>query len=376
MKIPRQNLRIPGPTPIPQEVEDSLSQPMINHRGLIFNQLISSLTSRLKKVFMTVNDLYILTSSGTGAMEASIVNTLSPGDPVLAVSVGSFGDRFAGIAQAYGAKVTNLNFDWGTAADPEEIRNALKNQPEIKAVLITHNETSTGVTNDLEAISKVVKDEFNKVLLVDAISSLGCLPLSVDAWHCDMVGTSSQKGFMIPPGLAFISVSPHAWEMYKQSTMPRYYFDLATAEQYLKKGQTPWTPNLSIFYALDVALDRMLAEGMDSIFKRHQRVARMVREKIKDLGLSLLVNDEKAAADTVTAVRVPDGVDGNELSKTMRTEYGIILGGGQGKLEGKIFRIGHMGYVNEDEIQEVLEAIPTVLSKLGFKSTKGIISNS
>ena len=370
MKIPRQNLRIPGPTPIPQEVEEALSQPMINHRGLIFNELISSLTSRLKKVFMTVNDLYILTSSGTGAMEASIVNTLSPGDPVLAVSVGSFGDRFAGIAQAYGARVTKLNFDWGTAADPQEIRNALKNQPEIKAVLVTHNETSTGVTNDLETISKVVKNEFNKLLLVDAISSLGCLPLPVDKWHCDIVGTSSQKGFMIPPGLAFISVSPNAWETYKQAKMPRYYFDLETAQQYLEKGQTPWTPNLSIFYALDIALDRMLAEGMDRIFERHHRMARMVRAKIKSMGLSLLVDDEKAAADTVTAVRVPNGVNGNELSKTMRTEYNIILGGGQGELEGKIFRIGHMGYVKEDEIQEVLEALEIVLPKLGFKASK------
>ena len=370
MKIPRQNLRIPGPTPIPQEVEEALSQPMINHRGPIFKELIYSATERLKSVFMTQNDLYILTASGTGALEASVVNTLSPGDPVLAVSVGSFGDRFAGIAQAYGAQVIKLDFEWGTAADPQEIRAALQKNPAIKAVLVTHNETSTGVTNALEAISKVVKDEFDKLLLVDAISSLGCLPLPVDEWRCDMVATSSQKGFMVPPGLAFISVSPRAWEAYKQARMPRFYFDLPTAQRYLERGQTPWTPNLTIFYALDVALDRLLVEGMENVFQRHARIARMVREGVKALGLSLLVKDEKAAADTVTAVKVPEGVDGKELVAMMRTEHDIVLGGGQGKLEGKIFRIGHMGYVKEEEIRQVLEALKRALPRLGFQPAK------
>ena len=260
MKVPRQNLRIPGPTPVPEDVLEASAQPMINHRGPEFKELIYGVTAKLKKVFFTENDVLILTASGTGAMEAAIVNTLSPGDKVLAVSVGSFGDRFTAISQRYGANVTRLDFEWGKAADPEAIRQALKKDPGIKAVTVTHNETSTGITNDLEAIAGIVKGEFNKLLLVDAVSSLGCLPLYTDQWKIDAVATSSQKGFMVPPGLAFISFSKEAWQAYETAKMPRFYFDLRSAKRYLEeRGQTPFTPAVSIFYALDVALDRMLA---------------------------------------------------------------------------------------------------------------------
>ena len=365
--IPRQNLRIPGPTPIPSDIEPALAFPMIDHRGPIFAELINRCTDGLRKIFVTKNSLYILTSSGTGALEASVTNTLSPGDQVLAISVGSFGDRFAGIAEAYGANVTKLDFDWGSAADPEIIRDVLNNDPDIKAVLVTHNETSTGVTNDLAMIADVVKQEFDKILLVDAVSSLGCLPLPVDELGLDLVGTSSQKGFMIPPGLAFISVSDRAWEENRQSKMPRYYFDLSMAKDYLEQKQTPWTPNLPVLYALDVALKNMLSEGMENIFQRHVSMARRVREGIENLGLSLLVTDPNARADTVTAVRIPEGVDSSKFMTIMREDFNIVLGGGQGKLKGKIFRIGHMGYVVEEEIQEVFDALVKVLPMVGFK---------
>ena len=212
LRIPAQNLRTPGPTPIPDDIFDAMSAPMINHRGPEFDELIKKTTEQLKQVFMTQNDVFILTASGTGALEASLVNTLSPGDRVLSATAGSFGDRFTDMAEAFGADVLVLDFEWGRHVEPDAIREALRDHPDIKAVMITHNETSTGVTHPVEEIARIAKTEFDKVLLVDAVSSLGCIPLPVDAWDCDLVGTASQKGFMIPPGLAFISVSERGWQ--------------------------------------------------------------------------------------------------------------------------------------------------------------------
>ena len=366
MKIPRQNLRTPGPTPCPDEVLEAMSSPMINHRGPEFREIILRLTEKLKQVFMTQNRLYILTASGTGSLEAAVVNTLSPGDKVLAVSVGYFGDRFADMTRAYGADVKKLDFEWGEAADPDSIRRVLREDPEIKAVLITHNETSTGVTNDLESISKVVKGESNAMLLVDAISSLGCVPLPVDQWRCDMVCTASQKGLMVPPGLSFISVSEDAWEAREGAKMPRFYFDLQSAQRYLERGANPWTPNVSLFYGLDVALDMMLGEGMEQVFSRHAHIADMTRQGIRALGLELLAK-KAHASNTVTSVKLPEGVDGAKLSELLRTEHSVVLAGGQGNLQGRIFRIGHMGRVTEGDIQEVLHALETTLPKVGFK---------
>ncbi|HEU0020424.1 MAG TPA: alanine--glyoxylate aminotransferase family protein, partial [Dehalococcoidia bacterium] len=288
MKLARQNLRTPGPTPIPEDIVQAMSSPMVNHRGPEFHDLIIEATAKLKQVFMTQNDLYILTASGTGALEAAIVNTLSPGDKVIGASAGSFGDRFCDAAEAYGAEVKRLTFEWGEPVDPEAIRRALRDDPEIKAVLITHNETSTGVTHDVETIARIVKDEFNKLLLVDAVSSLGCIPVPVDGWNCDMVGTASQKGFMIPPGLSFISVSKAAWQAQKTAKMPRFYFDLAAARRYLERGQTPWTPNLSSLYGLKVALDKMLGEGLENVFDRHASIGEFTRAGVASLGLKLL----------------------------------------------------------------------------------------
>ena len=368
MKIPRQNLRTPGPTPVPDDILEALSSPMINHRGPEFSELILRTTEQLKQVFMTRSDLYILTASGTGALEASIVNTLSPGDQVLSVSAGAFGDRYTEMAIAYGAQVQQLEFDWGTAIDPEAIRQALKDNPEIKAVLVSHNETSTGITHPLEVIAKVVKAEFGKLLLVDAVSSLGCIPLPVDAWHCDVVGTASQKGFMVSPGLAFISVSEAGHEAQKSATMPRFYFDLQAAHRYLERGQTPWTPNLTNLYGLSLALDKLLDEGLENVYERHARIGQITRDGIKNLGLELLVQDEGHASNTVTAVKMPENIDGNKFVTLMRTEYNVVLAGGQGKLSGKVFRIGHLGHVSQEDIEEVLEALKTVLPKVGFSA--------
>ena len=366
LKLSRQNLRIPGPTPVPEDIVEAMANPMINHRGPEFLDLLSRTTDRLKQVFMTRNDLYVLTASGTGALEAAIINTLSPGDKVLSATAGSFGDRFIDMAQAYGAEVERLEFEWGDALDPEAIRLALRDTPAFKAVLVTHNETSTGITHPLEEIAKIVKGEFGKLLLVDAVSSLGCIPLPVDGWNCDVVGTASQKGFMVPPGLAFISFSAEAWRAQKTATMPRFYFDLESAQRYLEQGQTPFTPNLSAWYGLSLALEKLLGEGLENVYERHRSIAQFTREGIKSLGLELLARDEKYASDTVTAVKIPESMDGPGFMKLLRTEENVVLAGGQGKLRDRIFRIGHLGDVSRDDIEGVLEALNKVLPKVGF----------
>jgi aspartate aminotransferase-like enzyme len=357
-------LRIPGPTPLPDEILQAMTKQMINHRGGEFQKILNDVTDKLKLIFQTKNDVFLLTGSGTGGLEATVVNMLSPGDKVLSVSIGVFGERFATIARQFGADVVPLDFEWGKAADVDAIRKALQSETKIKAVLVTHNETSTGVTNDLASISSVVK-EFDKLLLVDAISSLGSINLPVDDWHCDVAISGSQKGWMVPPGLAMVSVSQEAWQANANAKMPRFYWDFAKAKSYLERGQTPWTPAVSIVYALSVALEMMLKEGLPNIIARHGRVGKASREGIKGLGLSLFA-DENYASNTVTAVAASDGLDAKKVTQILREENKIVLSGGQQKLDGKIFRIGHLGWVTENEIKEVISALKVALPKAGF----------
>ena len=359
-----EELRIPGPTPCPPEVLQAMAKQMINHRGEEFQGILKDVTEKLKQIFQTKNDLLILTGSGTGGLEAAVVNSMSPGDRVLAVSIGAFGDRFATIAQLFGAEVVPLRFEWGKAADADEVRKALKADPKIKTVLVTHNETSTGVTNDLASISEAVK-EFDKLLVVDAISSMGSLDLPVDKWNCDIVIAGSQKGWMVPPGLTMISVSQKGWQAHAGATMPRVYWDFTRAKNYLERWQTPWTPAVSIVFAFQVALDMMLKEGLPGIFARHARVAAAARSGAKSLGLSLFA-DEAFASNTVTAVSASNGLDTKKLLKVLRENYQVVLGGGQQKLDGKVFRIGHLGLVNEDNISRVMSALKAALPQAGF----------
>ncbi|OGN99554.1 MAG: class V aminotransferase [Chloroflexi bacterium RBG_13_52_12] len=359
-------LRVPGPTPCPPEVLKAMAWPMVNHRGPEFHQMLSDVTADLKKVFQTKNDVLLLTGSGTGGLEAAAVNLLSPGDKVLSVSIGVFGDRFANIAKTFGADVTNLKVEWGKAADPDAVKKAIKDNPGVKAVFITHNETSTGVTNDLKALSKVVKDA-GKLLVVDAISSLGSISLPVDEWNCDVVITASQKGWMVPPGMAMVSVSPEAWKAQAAAKMPRFYWDFTRAKNYLDdKKENPWTPAVSIVYAFTVSLKMMLKEGINNVFARHARLGQMTRDGVKKMGLPLFA-EASHASNTVTAVSIPEGLDGKKLRQTLREDYKVVLAGGQQTLDGKIFRIGHLGMVNEKDIQEVLTAIEKVLPLAGFK---------
>jgi len=358
-----ENLRIPGPTPCPDEVLQSMTKQMINHRGPEFMDILKRVTENLKVFFQTKNDLFLLTGSGTGGMETAVVNTLSPGDSVLSVSIGVFGDRFATIAEQFGATVTRLKFEWGKAADPDEVGRALQADPKIKAVLVTHNETSTGVTNDLEALSKVIKGA-GKLLLVDAISSLGSINLPVDDWGCDVAVSGSQKGWMTPPGLAMVSVSQEAWQAHASAKMPRFYWDFTRAKSYLERGQTPWTPAVSTVFAMDRALQMMMKEGLANIIARHARLGDLTRQGVKSLGLSLF-SDEKYASNTVTAVKAPEGTNANDLRKILLKENEIVLGGGQQSLDGKIFRIGHLGMVTEGDIEAVLSALKVALPKVG-----------
>ena len=361
------NLRIPGPIPVPDDILETMSHPMINHRGPEFKDLLNRTTDRLKQVFDTRHDVFILTSSGTGAMEAAIVNTLSPGDKIVNANIGVFGERFEIIATRYGAEVIKLDFDFGKAIDVDQLRDTLKAHPDVKAVTVTHNETSTGVTNDLEAVARVAKDEFGKLVIVDGISSVCSIPLPTDAWGCDVVATASQKGWMLPPGLAFISFSPDAWKAHAESTMPRFYFDLAMYKRYLEIGQPPYTPAVSCMFALDDALEQIVQEGMGSIFERHAGIGRLTREGVKKLGLSILPESPDIASNTVTAVNIPDGVEAAQLLAKMREEHDIVLAGGQQSLSGQIFRIGHMGKTSPEDIEEVMKALAVVLPQVGFK---------
>jgi len=361
------NLRIPGPTPCPDDVLQAMSRQMINHRGPEFADIIGRITASLQRLFETKNDVLTLTSAGTGAIESAVVNTLSPGDRALGVSIGVFGDRFADIARTYGVDVDVVAFEQGTAADPARVAEALRKDASYKAVLLTHNETSTAVTNDLEALAKAIRAQRPDILiLVDAISSLGSIPLPIDAWDLDVVFTGSQKGWMVPPGMAMVSVSERAWKAADQACIPRYYFDYKKAKSYLEKGQTPWTPAVSVYFAMDVALKKLEAEGLANIHARHAKLGQYTRDNVKALGLKLLAADERYASNTVTAVVVPEGVDGAALNKMMRTEYNTVLAGGQGALTGKIFRIGHLGYVTEDDLRACFDALRQALPRVGF----------
>lgn len=355
------NLRTPGPTPLPDAVRQAQARDMVNHRGPEFTALMRESVQYLKELFCTEHDLLVLTGSGTGGLEAAAVNTFSPGDKVLSVTIGYFGDRFAKIAEAFGAQVQRLSFPWGQAADPEQIRAALAADPDLRAVMVTHNDTSTGVTNDVEAIARVVKGA-GRLLLVDAVSSIGSIPLHTDAWGCDIVVTASQKSWMTPPGLAMVSVSPAAWEANSRARMPRFYWDFAAHKKQMEVGHTPWTPAVSVIYGLNEALKLMHAEGLEAIFARHRRLGELVRGRLRELGLRLLA-DEAHASNTVTAFLAPEGISNKKVLRRLRDEHDVVLAGGQGKLEETLLRIGHMGYVDVPQVTAALDALADVLAQ-------------
>lgn len=365
--IPTQNLRIPGPTPVPARVLAELSRPMINHRGPEFAAILHRVTTRLQYFFQTASPVLTFPSSGTGGQEAAIANLFSPGDHVIALSIGNFGDRIATIAGKFGLKVTKVDFPWGQAADPDVVATHLQANAPYKGVLVTHNETSTGVLNDLETLSKVIRQNNpHALIVVDAVSSLGCVPLEMDPWDIDVVLTGSQKGWMVPPGLMMIGVGPRAWEANETAQLPRFYFDWALARKGLEKWQHPTTPPVSLFYALDVALEMMLEEGREAIFQRHQQAGDYVRGRAQALGLQLLANHSRAS-NTVTAICMPEQIDTKALLTVLRDQDHVVFGGGQRHLEGKVIRVGHMGHFTQQDLIEAMDCLETRLSQQGFQ---------
>lgn len=367
----KQYLMLPGPTPVPPRVLRALSKPMINHRGPEFKSLLKEVTEGLKEVFATKNDVLVLTGSGTGGMEAAVANFISPGDRVLVVSIGVFGDRFAAIASKFGAQVEKLDFTWGTAADPAVLAQRMRQDVnrEIKAVFVTHNETSTGVTNDLAALRAALGDH-PALFIVDSVSGLGAMEMSADLWNLDVVVAGSQKSFMIPPGLAFISVSPRAWEVKAKNTSPCFYWDLEAARQSAEKGQTPFTPALPQITALAESLRLIRAEGLPSIFKRHRLLRDMVRAGVRAIGLKPLAADG-VASPAVTSVLAPEGMEANVLRRVMLNDFDVVVAGGQKTLDNKIFRIGHLGFVSPLDIIAVLSALEMSLIKSGYRVELG-----
>ena len=361
-------LLTPGPTPIPPDVLLEMAKPIIHHRTPQFQKILQEAEEGLKYVFQTACDVFILASSGTGAMEAAVGNLLSAGDCALTVQGGKFGERWTELCKAYGVNTEVIDVEWGKAVSPQEIQKKLKSNPDIKAVFVTLCETSTGVTNDIEAIAGVVKDS-GAVLAVDAISGLGAVPLATDAWHCDVVVSGSQKGLMLPPGLGFISVSPKAAKLIESSKSPRYYFDLRKAKKALDKTDTPFTPAITLVIALNEALRMMRQDGLENIFARNKKMACATRAAMKGLGLELFA--PTAASDVVTAVKLPANIDGERLVKTMRDTYSVTIAGGQDELKGKVFRVAHMGFIEEFDIIAGISCIEKVLAQMGYKFNLG-----
>jgi len=362
-------LLTPGPTPLPPVVMEALARPIIHHRTPQFQQVLKEAHEGLKYVFQTANDVFILTSSGTGAMESAVINLLSPGDTVITIDAGKFGERWAEICRAYGITCEVIKVEWGKAVDPKVVAAAIKgSKAKVKAVFATLCETSTGVATDIKALGDVVS-KTDAVLVVDTISGLGAIDFKADEWHVDVVVSGSQKGLMLPPGLAFISISPKAWELAKTSTCPKYYFNMTAAKKAYASTDTPWTPAIGIIIALNEVLKMIKAEGLENIFARHHRLAEATREGCKQLGLALFAPD--AYSDVVTAVKVPEGFDGEKLVKTMRDTHGVTIAGGQSEMKGKIFRFAHMGYMTEWDIIIGLSCLEKVLFQMGYKFQLG-----
>lgn len=357
---------------MPERVQRAMAAPMINHRGPEFRALLPELEAGLRWAFQTENDMLIFPASGTGGLESAVANIVSPGERVLAVTIGAFGDRFADLAEAFGADVARLTLPWGEAVDPEDLDALLGREPDIATVLITHNETSTGVTNPLRSLAEVVK-RHNRLLVVDGVSSIGSIDLPVDRWGVDVAITASQKGWMLPPGVTMLSVSQAAWQRQAKARSPRFYFDWDRAKKMQSKGMTFTTPAVGILFGLREALQMMREEGLPAIFQRHLRVAAAFRAAVGALGLRLLASSPEVASPTVTAVYFPDALTGDKAEAVFKTwrELGLVVGEGQGKLSGKIFRIGHLGAVYEPDVVATVEALERGLETHGHPVTKG-----
>ncbi|MEL6553473.1 MAG: alanine--glyoxylate aminotransferase family protein [Cyanobacteria bacterium J06621_11] len=361
-------LMIPGPTPVPEKVLLAMAKHPIGHRSGEFSQLIAETNENLKWLFQTKNNVMTVNASGTGTVEAGIINFLSAGDRILVGSNGKFGDRWVQIAEAYGLDVTIVKAEWGTPLNPDDFAKELQadSDKKIKAVMITHSETSTGVLNDLEAINKHVKAHGEALIIVDAVTSLGSYNIPVDEWGIDVIASGSQKGFMLPPGMGFITASDKAWEAYKTATLPKFYLDLGKYNKSADKNSTPFTPPVTLYFGMKVALEMMKEEGLENIFARHTRHKEASRAAMKALGLPLFAPDDYASP-AVTSV-VPNGIDAEKIRSVMKNKFNIALAGGQDHMKGKMFRMGHLGFVSDRDVLCAVSALEATLAELGHKA--------
>lgn len=364
----RRYLMTPGPSPVPASVREALAREIIHHRTDEFRRIIEQVKHGLKYVFATNNPVILFSSSGTGAMEAAVVNFLSEGDKVIVVCGGKFGERWREICGEYRLKTVSVDIEWGMAPSPKEIKNLLDKNSDVKAVFTTLCETSTATVYDIEGIAKVVR-ESNAILVVDAISGLGQDCLLTDEWGVDVVVSGSQKGFMLPPGLSFISVSTKAKELMKEASLPCYYFDLKKALESYEKNDTPFTPPVSLIIGLEESLRIIREEGLENRWERFSRLAQATREAAESLGLKIFSH---SPSSSVTAILSPEGIKSTDIVKIMRKEYGISIAAGQGKIKDKIFRIAHMGWINEQDMFMCFSVLEKVLKDLGYKFKLGI----
>jgi len=365
----KNHLFTPGPTPVPPRTLLAMASPIIHHRSPEFSQILAEVKEGLKYVFQTNNDVLLFASTGTGAMEGAVANALSPGEKALVVRGGKFGERWAEICKAYGIETINLDIEWGRCVKVEKILEYLIKYNDIKAVFIQAHETSTGVKFPLKEIGEALKDR-DVILVVDAISALGAIELLVDDWHLDIVVGASQKALMLPPGLSFVSISEKGWKWIERSKLPKYYFDFKKEADALKRNQPAYTSAVSLVIGLLENLRYIKKRGLKNIIEHHKRLSEATKSAIKAMGLNLFTKE--GLSEAITVVEVPPGIDGKEIVRLLKEEYGIMIAGGQGRLKGKVFRISHMGYVDENDIIVVISALEAVLNKLGYHVKKGV----
>jgi aspartate aminotransferase-like enzyme len=362
-------LRIPGPTPLPERVVRSMNRPMIDHRGPEFAAILSEVTEGAKRVFKTKNDLILITGSGTAGLESAVANLVSPGDEVVCALCGNFGERFAALAAAYGADLVRLEFEWGQPVDAADLAKVLEKHPKAKVLLLTHNETSTGLTNPLRELARVGRDA-GRIVVVDGVSSISSIDIEADAWGIDVAVSGSQKGWMAPPGISLVSISERAWEQQEKSRSPRFYFDWKEAKAMAAKGMTPFTPAVGVIFAMQEGLHMIEEEGLSNVYERHARLARATQAGLQALGFTLFAA-EGYRSNTVTSATPPPGVDVAALRKLLNEKYGVVIAGGQGKMNGKMVRVGHLGAVAEGDVVQVLWAIEQALEELDVAPASG-----
>ena len=365
-------LMIPGPTPVPQSVLLDMAKEPIGHRSSEFSKILEKIYSNLKHIFETKNDVFVYTSSGTGAMEATISNLVNEGDKVLSLVIGNFGERWAKIAKAFGANVETISMPYGQAINPEELKQRLDKDvnKEIKFVTLTHNETATGVTNDLKLLCEIIRNH-GAISIVDGVTSVCAMPLKMDEWGIDVLVSGSQKGFMIPPGLAFLSANERAFEVHKNCKRSGFYFNWDAYKKSVGANSTPYTPAVNLFIALDTALNIILKEGLEKIHKRHKKHSLALRAAIRAINLKLFVEDENIASCAITSILPPDGISVPQIRSTLKNDFDIVVANGQNDLKDKIFRMGTLGFVCDRDILGAISSLEATLFKLGHKFELG-----